>query len=481
MSHDDEPDGFRGVHRALDNGWQWQWLRAAATSASVATPLSHPAFAAGASHVNDSTLNLGWALPFIGILLSIALLPQLTPKLWHRHFGKVSAFWAAAFLVPFAATFGARVALHEALHTLLLEYVPFILLLFALFVVAGGIRVVGYLIGTPGTNTAILGLGTMLASLLGTTLIQANRDRQRNVHVFVFFIFLVANIGGSLTPLGDPPLFLGFLHGVDFSWTLRAMLAPTLLCSSILLVLFYTIDRRAWRRENGSALGRMPRQVHLEGSHNLFLLAGIIGAVLLSGRWQPGVWATLFHVSVPLQSVLRDAILVSLAWLSWKTTSLQVRIENAFTWDPIQQVAMLFAGIFITIIPVLAILKAGPNGALADVVALVGSPSEAAYFWLTGLLSSFLDNAPTYLVFFNVAGGDAEALMGPFATTLLAISAGAVFFGGVTYIGNAPNFMVKAICETRGIRMPTFFGYLLWSAGILLPLFGLVTAIFFHF
>lgn len=470
-----------------------RWCRAFVPS-SVATLLTRPANAAdvAAPHVDGTALGLSWTLPFVGILLSIALLPLLAPRLWHGHFGKVSAFWAAAFLIPFAATFGPRVALYEALHTILLEYVPFILLLFALFVVAGGIRVVGNLIGTPGTNTAILAFGTMIASLLGTTgaamllirpLIRANEDRRRNTHVFVFFIFLVANIGGSLTPLGDPPLFLGFLQGVDFTWTLRALFGPMLLCSVLLLAVFYTIDRLAWRREKGGVPSRVPRQVRLEGSHNLLLLAGVVGAVLVSGMWQPGVSLTLYHVRMPVQGLVRDAILVLLAWLSWTTTRRKVRIENAFTWEPIQEVAMLFAGIFLTIIPALAILKAGANGALADLVALVsgpnGRPNDTAYFWLTGLLSSFLDNAPTFLVFFNVAGGDAEALMGPLATTLLAISAGAVFFGAVTYIGNAPNFMVKSICEERGIRMPSFVGYIAWSGGILLPLFALVTAVYF--
>ena len=405
----------------------------------------------------------------------------------------MSAFWVAALLIPLTASFGFDVVLYELLHALLSEYLPFILLLFALFVVAGGIRVVGNLVGTPGTNTGILACGTMIASLLGTTgaamllirpLIRANENRRQNVHVFVFFIFLVANIGGSLTPLGDPPLFLGFLQGVDFTWTLRSMAAPMLLSSVILLALFYVIDLRIWRRENGSAPRAARPNVQLEGSHNLLLLVGVIGAVLLSGLWQAGIFLTVFRVSLPLQGVVRDLLLVLLAWLSWRTTAQQVRIENAFTWEPIQEVAILFAGIFVTIIPPLAILKAGSNGALAGLVALVngsgGGPNNAAYFWLTGLLSSFLDNAPTYLVFFNVAGRDSEALMGPLAKTLLAISAGAVFFGALTYIGNAPNFIVKSICQERGIRMPGFFGYLAWSCTILLPLFALVTVIFFR-
>jgi Na+/H+ antiporter NhaD/arsenite permease-like protein len=453
----------------------------------------HALASVAAPHVDGAVLGLAWVLPFVGILSSIALIPLLGPKFWHRHFGKISAFWAGAFLMPFAASFGLRVALYETLHTLLLEYVPFILLLFALFVVAGGIRVVGNPPGTPGRNTAILAFGTIIASLLGTTgaamllvrpLIRANERRRRKVHVFVFFIFLVANIGGSLTPLGDPPLFLGFLQGVDFTWTLRAMFAPMLLCSAILLSLFYLIDYVAWRREMGSVPKRASPQMRLEGSHNLLLLAGVVGVVLVSGLWQPGISMTVFHVPVPLQGLARDLLLLMLTWLSWRTTPRPVRIENAFTWEPIQEVAILFAGIFVTIIPALAMLRAGPAGALAGIVTLVsgpgGHPNDIAYFWLTGLLSSVLDNAPTYLVFFNLAGGDSAALMGPLATTLLAISSGAVFFGAVTYIGNAPNFMVKSICEERGIRMPSFFGYMAWSCAILLPLFALLTVLFFR-
>jgi Na+/H+ antiporter NhaD/arsenite permease-like protein len=443
-------------------------------------------------HVDGGTLGLEWGLPFVGTLLSIALVPLLAPTFWHHHFGKVSAFWAASFLIPLTAAFGDRVALYEVLHVLLLEYVPFILLLFALFVVAGGIRVVGNLIGTPETNTAVLAFGTMIASLLGTTgaamllirpLIQANENRRYKLHVFTFFIFLVANIGGALTPLGDPPLFLGFLQGVKFSWTLQSMLAPMLVCSGILLTLFYVIDRRAWRREDGRRTQRLPWRIQLQGSHNLLLLAGVVGAVLLSGLWKPDADLTVFHLSIPLQGIVRDLILVLLAWLSWSTTPATIRIENAFTWRPLQEVAMLFAGIFVTIIPALAILQAGPSGALADLVTVVnapgGQPNNIVYFWLTGLMSSFLDNAPTYLIFFNVTGAKPEALMETLSGTLLAISAGAVFFGAMTYVGNAPNFMVKSICEERGVRMPGFFGYMAWSCAILLPLFALLTVVFF--
>ena len=447
------------------------------------------------SHLDGAGLSLLWSIPFAGLLLSIALLPLVAPHFWERHFGKVAAFWALALLVPCMIVFGLVTATTEVLHTLLLDYLPFILLLFALFVVAGGIRVSGNLVGTPATNTAILAFGTLSASLFGTTgasmvlirpVIRANQDRAHKTHVFVFFIFLVANIGGSLTPLGDPPLFLGFLNGVDFLWPLEAMLAPMLFTGGILLALFYVIDRRAWNREAPEIKGksRVARQIRIEGAHNVLYLMAVAGTVLASGIWNRDATIPVgLGIELPVNGPIRDAILIAVSLLSWRTTKQSIRVENAFTWAPMQEVAMLFAAIFITMIPMLAMLRAGSEGPFAPLLDLVstpdGKPVDAAYFWLTGMLSSFLDNAPTYLVFFNLAGGDAQQLMGPLASTLLAISAGAVFMGANTYIGNAPNFMVRSICEERGVKMPSFIGYMLWSGAILLPLFAAFTWLWF--
>ncbi|RDV03899.1 sodium:proton antiporter [Undibacter mobilis] len=464
-------------------------------AALLTAALSGHALAAEGAHLDGATMSLLWALPFVGMLLSIALFPLFAQHFWEHNFGKVSAFWAVVFLIPCAILFGLPVTATELVHTAALEYLPFIILLFALFVVSGGIRVAGNLAGNPATNTSILAIGTFAASVVGTTgasmllirpLIVANKNRDRNVHVFVFFIFLVANIGGSLTPLGDPPLFLGFLKGVDFLWTLNAMFPPMAVSAVILLALFFAIDSYYWRQErHRRAAHPAEREIRIEGLHNVLYLAGIVGAVLFSGIWKPGISIPVgFGNAVPLEGLIRDVVLLALAYLSWRTTRRNIRIENAFTWAPIQEVAFLFAGIFITIIPALAILRAGKDGHLAPLLAFVtaadGQPINAAYFWLTGALSSFLDNAPTYLVFFNLAGGDAQALMGPLFKTLLAISAGAVFMGANTYIGNAPNFMVKSICEERGIKMPSFFGYMAWSGAILLPLFVLITVIFFR-
>lgn len=450
-----------------------------------------PARAAETAHgIDGAVLSLWWALPFAGLLLSIAVVPQLGPRFWHRHFGKVAAAWALLFLGPFAATHGIGPAVHEVLDAALLEYLPFVILLFALFVISGGIRIRGNMVGTPGVNTGLLAIGTALASITGTTgaamllvrpLIQANLKRRYNAHVLVFFIFLVANIGGSLTPLGDPPLFLGFLQGVAFGWTLTHMIGPMLLSTVVLLGGFYALDRWIWARDGGPHQAG-PLRIGFRSVHNLVYLVGAAGAVLLSGTWKPGVSLQLGTVVVPLQSLARDGVLLVLAGLSWTTTARRVRIENAFTWDPILEVVYLFAGIFVTILPALAILKAGASGALAPLVGLAigadGQPNNIAYFWLTGLLSSFLDNAPTYLVFFNMAGANPQALMGPLWHTLLAISAGSVFMGAMTYIGNAPNFMVRSIASERGIRMPSFVGYMGWSCAVLLPTFALVTVVF---
>jgi Na+/H+ antiporter NhaD/arsenite permease-like protein len=454
-----------------------------------------PALAAGADApaIDGRHLGLVWMIPFAGILLSIAIMPLAAPSFWHHHFGKISAVWAALIIIPFALIHGVPTAVYEVVHLLLLDYIPFIVLLTALFTVTGGIHIKGNLHGSPSMNTALLAIGTVLAGWMGTTgasmllirpMIRANDDRRHKIHVFVFFIFLVSNIGGALTPLGDPPLFLGFLKGVSFFWTTTHLFSEMLVCAIVLLALFYAIDSYWYRKEGRPKPDPTPETpVRIEGGVNIILLAAIVGAVLASGTWKPGIHFTVFHVTLELQNVLRDLILVAICFLSLRLTSRASRLDNGFSWAPMLEVAKLFAGIFITIAPALAILRAGKDGVLAPLVALVtgpdGQPNDIWYFWLTGILSSFLDNAPTYLVFFNLAGGDPNVLMGALASTLAAISCGAVFMGANSYIGNAPNFMVKAVVEEAGIRMPSFFGYMAWSSAILLPLFLLLTLIFF--
>jgi Na+/H+ antiporter NhaD/arsenite permease-like protein len=455
-----------------------------------------PAWAAtgDAAGIDGTQLGLIWIVPFVGLLLSIAIMPLAVPKFWHHHFGKVSLFWALCFLVPHAILFGLPITTHEITHTALLDYIPFIVLLLALFTVAGGIVIGGNLHGSPSLNTAMLTIGTLLAGVMGTTgasillirpLLRANDNRRHKTHVFIFFIFLVSNIGGALTPLGDPPLFLGFLKGVDFFWPAIHISPEMLFCVIVLLTVFYGIDVYYYRKE-----GVIPRDptpdspILLHGGINIILLLCIVGVVLMSGIWKPGVSFAIGSVELELPGLVRDVLLLAIIAVSWQMTSRKARQANEFSWGPMLEVAKLFAGIFITIIPAIAILRAGTHGALAPLVGLVtgpdGQPINAWYFWLAGGLSSFLDNAPTYLIFFNMAGGDPVNLMGPLALTLSAISAGAVFMGANSYIGNAPNFMVKSIVEERGFKMPSFFGYMAWSCGILLPLFVLVTLIFYR-
>lgn len=463
---------------------------------SVLTLLLMPVLCLASEHHPSlpADLSVIWVIPFVCMLLSIALGPIVVPHFWHHHYGKVALFWGLAFLVPCWLVFGGGMAVFLAADSLLLEYLPFILLLLALFTVAGGIRLKGSLVGTPVVNTVILFIGTVLASWMGTTgaamllirpLLRANQHRRFRVHQVVFFIFLVANIGGSLTPLGDPPLFLGFLKGVSFFWTTVHLLTKTALLAGVLLALYFAVDTVLYNKEGRpTPPGTTPGQgekLGIEGGVNFILLACVVANTLISGAWI-GSKFDILGVTMEMQNVVRDLMYIVIAALSWKITDKECRKRNDFTWEPILEVAKLFIGIFMSMIPAIAILKAGEHGALASVVHMVtnadGTHNNAMFFWLTGALSSFLDNAPTYLVFFNTAGGDAQVLMNE-GNTLAAISAGAVFMGAITYIGNAPNFMVRSIAMEQGVKMPSFFGYMVWSVGILCPLFAILTLLFF--
>lgn len=475
----------RRAHRALAG------VLAAAAGCVVA-----PATARAAQGVDGAAMSIFWALPFVGLLLSIATGPLLYPRIWEHHYGKFAAFWGTCVVVPLFLVAGPSAAAASLLHTLLLEYIPFILLLTALFTVAGGIYVKGNLRGTPMANTLLLLVGTLLASLVGTTgasmimirpLIRANDDRIFRAHTVIFFIFLVSNIGGSLTPLGDPPLFVGFLKGVDFFWTTTHLLHEVLFVAGIVLAVFFGVDWYLHRLEERKEHPLDPTPdspLSLHGLVNLALLGVVVLAILMSAYWKPEVAITIHGVPLQLQNIVRDVIFVAVIVASLKLTPPSYRERNHFSWGPMQEVAFLFLAIFICIVPVTAILRAGPNGAFAPLFALVtrpdGTPVDAAYFWMTGMLSSFLDNAPTYLVFFELAGGDPQVLMTSMASTLAAISTGAVFMGANSYIGNAPNFMVYAIARHRGVKMPSFFGYMLWSSAILLPTFALYTVVFFR-
>ena len=459
----------------------------------IAAAIILPPAQADAATFDGASLSLPWALPFAGILLTIAFAPLLFRRFWHHHYGKFAFVWAALTVTPLAALYGVDTALAALSHALLGDYLGFIAILFALYVVAGGILISGTLRGTPLTNTATLAFGTLIASVVGTTgaamilirpLLRANAARLHNVHVVVFFIFLVGNIGGALSPLGDPPLFIGFLNGIDFFWPLKNLWQPTAFVAACVLALFVAVDLWFFQKDKRAApveeSAGEPSRVH--GLINLPLLAVIVGAVIVSALWKPGVNFSVYGTVLELQDLVRDAVLVLAALASLWLTPDEHREANGFSWEPILEVALLFAGIFVCAVPILAALQAGRQGAFAwlldAVTAHDGSPHLVAYFWLTGILSEFLDNAPTYLVFFQLAGGNAAELMGPLAPVLAAISMGAVYMGALTYIGNAPNFMIYAIASERGIKMPSFFGFMVWSGVVLLPVFALLTYIF---
>jgi Na+/H+ antiporter NhaD/arsenite permease-like protein len=465
-------------------------------------PAAPPGYEAQLEHIARS-LPLWTGLPFAGMLLSIALFPLLAPDFWHHHYKKVAVAWALVFFAPFFVQFHLLAAI-RLMEVLLIDYVPFLILLWGLYTVSGGIYLRATLVATPALNASFLVAGLVLASLMGTTgasmllvrpMLRANGWRKHKAHVFVFFIFLVSNLGGLLTPLGDPPLFLGFIHGVPFFWTLR-LFPEYLFVSAIVLAVFVAIDTRLIRREIEHRPSHEPphrrSSFRVEGAHNFLLLLGILGAVLLSGVWHtPGLaW---FGVHFEYRNLVRDLLIVVIGLVSIASTPRAVRDDNAFTWEPMKEVAYLFFGIFVTIIPVLMILKAGAEGAAQPLIAGLTSPWQ--YFWMSGVLSSFLDNAPTYLTFMAMALGQlgiettqvTAALTGgmpghasdQFAMLLRAVSCGAVMMGANTYIGNAPNFMVLSIAKEHGVKMPSFFGYMLWSGLVLVPAFVLVTVVFF--
>lgn len=444
-------------------------------------------------------LPLVTVLPFVLLLLAIAVLPLLVGHWWekNRHKALVAALLALPIAVYLSSVWG--VAGREVLLEKIEEYISFIILLAALFVITGGIYVQGSLTGSPLGNTSILGLGAVLANLIGTTgasvllvrpLLRANASRQNRVHIVVFFIFVVSNCGGLLTPLGDPPLFLGFLKGVPFEWTLK-LWPQWLMVNLLLLVIFHVWDEVVLDREEKRRPGAQLEEVlvheplRIRGLQNLLFLLGIVATIYAAGR---GLGAG----GKPWPFGVQEALMAGLAIVAYVTTASENRTNNRFTFGPIIEVAVLFAGIFVTMAPALVILNAWGHGERSVLGLSFGLSQSWQFFWATGGLSSFLDNAPTYLTFSATACGlkgivtegrylsDFLAL-GPEAFRLLAaISCGAVFMGANTYIGNGPNFMVKAIAEENGVPMPSFFGYMLYSCGILVPVFVAVTWVFFR-
>jgi Na+/H+ antiporter NhaD/arsenite permease-like protein len=425
-------------------------------------------------------------LPFVGMLLSIAVLPIVAPRFWHRRMGFVAFAWSAVLLVQQSVVLGAGAAAASAWHAILIEYLPFVTLLLALYTAGGGVLLRGGPAGTPHGNTAMLALGLVMGAVMGTTgasmvlihpLLHANAHRRRKLHLVLFLIVLVAN--ASITPLGNPPLYIGLLHGVPFFWPIRHLFSQLLVVILLLLSAFYLIDRRIAATEPPPP---ERQRFRVRGWWNIALILVVVVIVLLQGSAQLGQ-VVLGGQPVGIAHIAGILILVAVTVVSVRITPRAIRQANDFTWHPMAEVAMLFAAIFVTIAPVVDMLQAGLDGPLAPLLAFTrdseGHPAPLAYFWLTGILSAFLDNAPTYLVFFELAGIRPASLGGPDGVILMAISAGAVFFGGLTYIGNAPNMMLRAIASHRGVRMPGFFTFMLLSSCLLLPVLLLVSLLFF--
>ena len=439
-------------------------------------------------------ISLLFSIPFAGMLLSIAIMPLIAGEWWEKRQQYMVILWSVLFLIPLAVVYSPRIMAEVLCKIVFADYITFMILLFGLFCVTGNISIKGNFSGTPKMNVILLLVGTLLAGWIGTTgasmlmirpIIKSNAWRKRRAHTIIFFIFLVANLGGCLTPVGDPPLLMGFMRGVPFFWSLR--LFPVLLLNGvILLVIYYILDTRNYKKE--LAEGYPPEcckekiNLKMEGKHNIIFVAMIIIAVILSGAL-PSIPALsggihiMGDVTLGYVAIIEIAIILLAAFLSMKTTKKELRTENQFTWGPIKEVAILFIGIFITMEPALLFLES--HGAS------LGITQPWQMFWITGILSSFLDNTPTYLVFLTTAGalgatsGVATAVGTIAPTMLMAISVGAVCMGANTYIGNAPNFMVKSVAEESGIRMPSFFGYIGWSVCILIPIFVMDMLLFF--
>ena len=433
------------------------------------------------------TISLAFCIPFVGMLLSIAIFPLIAGEWWERNRKYMVIIWSLLFLIPFAARYSFGLMSETLLDIVINDYVPFIILLFGLFCVAGNISIKGNFTGSPKANFMLLLVGTLLSGWIGTTgssmvmirpLIRANSWRKRKSHTVIFFIFLVSNIGGCLTPVGDPPLLMGFMREVPFFWSLR--LFPIMILNmAILLVVYFIFDMKAYRKDIAEGLAPeiltgSSNKIKIEGIHNIIFLIMIVGAVILSGvlshiPFFAGSVHIFGEVSLAWSTIIELVIILIAAYLSMKTTKKEVRVSNHFSWGAIQEVAVLFIGIFITMEPALLFLEAHGTQ--------LGLTQPWQMFWATGALSSFLDNTPTYLVFLTTAGtlGATSGIVTAVGTIapimLMAISCGAVFMGANTYIGNAPNFMVRSIAERDGIKMPSFFGYMAWSVTFLIPVF----------
>lgn len=426
-----------------------------------------------------------WSIPFLGIILSMSFLPLLFPKFWHKYASFVPAFWAAVYLVSVGCVFGVSKIFVATLEPILVHYIPFIALIAALYITSGGIYIDFPRGSSPLFNACFLLVGSLVAGWIGTTgaatllirpFLRANIGRKYKTHLLIFFIFLIANIGGAATPLGDPPLFIGFLEGIDFFWFIKNLHGILFSTTIALCAIFFAIDYWLYKKETEKhELKKSDKRFVFKGTKNLFLLGLILLTVIFCNfDGDLEILGEKFRYS----SLIRNTLLMIISLISLKITTKEIREKNHFSFAPIREVSELFAGIFITVIPIIHILHQGSAGEFAWIFNWISSNEEFIpnrCFWASGLLSSTLDNAPTFLIFFHLVSGNAAELMTAKASILTAISVSTVFMGALTYIGNAPNLMVKSIAEKYNVKAPSFIGYMLWSIGILVPIFFLIS------
>lgn len=426
-----------------------------------------------------------WAVPFLGIIFSMSFLPLLCPKLWEKYGCFVPLFWSGAYLSAVAICFGPGEIVPAVWEPILTDYLPFIILISALYIVSGGIfvdfpRGRGYIF-----NTLFLFFGSVIAGWIGTTgaaallirpFLRANTGRLHTTHLPVFFILMVANIGGAATPLGDPPLFIGFLKGIDFFWFVKKLYPFSLGTLTFLSLLFLVTDYICFKADKEISRPQTNEpSIRVEGMMNIILTAIILAAVIFCNF--EGTF-TLLGEKFSISSLLRNTILSAISIISLKFTPPEIREKNSFSVAPIREIAELFAGIFITVVPIIRILHLGSSGAfgcLFDWIAPGGEFVVDRCFWACGTLSSFLDNAPTFLIFFHLTSGDPNILMTVKSNLLTAFSVSSVFMGAMTYIGNAPNLIVRSISVSYGLKVPSFLGYMVWSMALLAPIFIVIS------
>ena len=426
-----------------------------------------------------------WAIPFLGIIFSMSFVPLIAPKFWHKYSDATPFFWTALYLVGVCCVFGLRQTVIATVEPIASDYISFVVQIATLYIISGGIYMNFPRGQGPIFNVTLLFIGSVLAGWIGTTgaatllirpFLRANAKRKHKTHLMVFFIFLIANIGGAATPLGDPPLFIGFLNGIDFFWFIKHLYPVLFGTIFALCTIFFIVDLILFKKDTGNYFVKRDDAIfEIKGYRNLFFLIVVLFTVILcnfDGGFYIG--GEFFHYS----SLLRNFILIAVSFISIKTTPKIIREQNDFSYAPIIEIATLFVGIFITVTPIIHILHKGTEGSLAFIFNSITDNGEfilSRCFWISGLLSSILDNAPTFLIFFHLASGDAQLLMNAKASLLMSFSISTVFMGALTYIGNAPNLMVRSISQSFGVKVPSFLGYMVWSVGILIPLFFIIS------